>query len=208
MNAIKERKIVYTSGQIAGRVRAMAAEIDAFYGDEPLVAVCVLKGAVFFFTDLVRAMRTENLELDFVRLSSYGKGTSSSRHVVFSKDVDCDITGKHVLIVEDVVDSGLSMQFLMRQFEARGARSLRLAALVDKNERREVDVRVDFAGFKLEEGFIVGYGLDYAEKYREPNDGNPMPPLRQPFQPAGASCPAGCEIALLRMQDGLCPAIA
>ena len=151
MNAIKERKIVYTSGQIAERVRAMAAEIDAFYGDEPLVAVCVLKGAVFFFTDLVRAMRSENLELDFVRLSSYGKGTSSSRHVVF---------------VEDVVDSGLSMQFLMRQFEARGARSLRLAALVDKNERREVDVRVDFAGFKLEEGFIVGYGLDYAEKYR------------------------------------------
>ena len=166
MNAIKERKIVYTSGQIAERVRSMAAEIDAFYGDEPLVAVCVLKGAVFFFTDLVRAMRSENLELDFVRLSSYGKGTSSSRHVVFSKDVDCDITGKHVLIVEDVVDSGLSMQFLMRQFEARGARSLRLAALVDKNERREVDVRVDFAGFKLEEGFIVGYGLDYAEKYR------------------------------------------
>ena len=155
MNAIKERKIVYTSGQIAERVRAMAAEIDAFYGDEPLVAVCVLKGAVFFFTDLVRAMRSENLELDFVRLSSYGKGTSSSRHVVFSKDVDCDITGKHVLIVEDAVDS-----------EARGARSLRLAALVDKNERREVDVRVDFAGFKLEEGFIVGYGLDYAEKYR------------------------------------------
>ena len=135
MNAIKERKIVYTSGQIAERVRAMAAEIDAFYGDEPLVAVCVLKGAVFFFTDLVRAMRSENLELDFVRLSSYGKGTSSSRHVVFSKDVDCDITGKHVLIVEDVVDSGLSMQFLMRQFEARGARSLRLAALVDKNEQ-------------------------------------------------------------------------
>ena len=160
MKAIKERKIVYTSGQIAERVRAMAAEIDAVYGDEPLVAVCVLKGAVFFFTDLVRAMRSENLELDFVRLSSYGKGTSSSRHVVFSKDVDCDITGKHVLIVEDVVDSGLS------QFEARGARSLRLAALVDKNERREVDVLVDFAGFKLEEGFIVGYGLDYAEKYR------------------------------------------
>ena len=170
MNVIKERKIVYTSGQIAERVRAMAAEIDAFYGDEPLVAVCVLKGAVFFFTDLVRAMRSENLELDFVRLSSYGKGTSSSRHVVFSKDVDCDITGKHVLIVEDVVDSGLSMQFLMRQFEARGARSLRLAALVDKNERREVDVRVDFAGFKLEEGFFVGYGLGYADKYRAQAD--------------------------------------
>ena len=166
MNTIKERRIVFTAGQIAERVRAMAAEIDACYGDDPVVAVCVLKGAVFFFTDLVRAMRSENLELDFVRLSSYGRGTSSSRHVVFSKDVDCDIAGKHVLIVEDVVDSGLSMQFLMRQFEARGARSLRLAALVDKNERREADVRVDFAGFRLEEGFIIGYGLDYAEKYR------------------------------------------
>ena len=117
MNTIKERRIVFTAGQIAERVRAMAAEIDACYGDDPVVAVCVLKGAVFFFTDLVRAMRSENLELDFVRLSSYGRGTSSSRHVVFSKDVDCDIAGKHVLIVEDVVDSGLSMQFLMRQFE-------------------------------------------------------------------------------------------
>ena len=106
MKAIKERKIVYTSGQIAERVRAMAAEIDAVYGDEPLVAVCVLKGAVFFFTDLVRAMRSENLELDFVRLSSYGKGTSSSRHVVFSKDVDCDITGKHVLILAASVTTG------------------------------------------------------------------------------------------------------
>lgn len=166
MNQIVQRKTVYTAEQIAERVRAMAAEIDACYGDEPLVAVCVLKGAAFFFTDLVRAMRSENLELDFVRLASYGKGTSSSRHVVFSKDVDCNIADKHVLIVEDIVDSGLSMQFLLHQFQARGARSLRLAALVDKKERREADVRVDFAGFKLKQGFLVGYGLDYAEKYR------------------------------------------
>ena len=115
---------------------------------------------------LVRALQNKNLELDFVRLSSYGKGASSSKHVIFSKDVEIDICDKHVLIVEDIVDSGHSMRFLLGQFAARKARSLRLAALVDKNERREIDVHVDFAGFKLTQGFIVGYGLDYAEHYR------------------------------------------
>ena len=129
MNAIKERKIVYTSGQIAERVRAMAAEIDAFYGDEPLVAVCVLKGAVFFFTDLVRAMRSENLELDFVRLSSYGKGTSSSSHVVFSKDVDCDITGKHVLILAASITTGYTMQAAIEAVNYYGGQVAGLSAI-------------------------------------------------------------------------------
>ena len=166
MNAIKERKIVYTSGQIAERVRAMAAEIDAFYGDEPLVAVCVLKGAVFFFTDLVRAMRSENLDLDFVRLSSYGKGTSSSRHVVFSKDVDCDITGKHVLIVEDIIDSGRTLSYLLENLKTRNPKTLRLCTLLDKPDRRVVDVNVDYVGFVIPDEFVVGYGLDYDQKYR------------------------------------------
>ncbi|MDY0258816.1 MAG: hypoxanthine phosphoribosyltransferase [Desulfovibrio sp.] len=163
---VKELKIVYSAELIAQRVKELAAEIDAHYGQEPLVAVCVLKGGFVFFSDLVRALHNKNLELDFVRLSSYGKSASSTKHVIFNKDVEIDICDKHVLIVEDIVDSGYSMRFLLGQFAARKARSLRLAALVDKNERREIDVHVDFAGFKLTEGFIVGYGLDYAEHYR------------------------------------------
>ena len=166
MKAIKERKIVYTSGQIAERVRAMAAEIDAVYGDEPLVAVCVLKGAVFFFTDLVRAMRSENLELDFVRLSSYGKGTSSSRHVVFSKDVDCDITGKHVLIVEDIIDSGITLAWLVDELKRRRAASVEIFALLEKPARRKVNVDVKYKGREIPDEFVVGFGLDYDEYYR------------------------------------------
>lgn len=163
---VKELKSVFSAEQIAERVRELAAEIDAFYGQEPLAAVCVLKGGFIFFSDLVRFLHNENLELDFVRLSSYGLASASSKHVIFSKDVEIDIRDKHVLIVEDVVDSGHSMRFLLDQFAARRVRSLRLAALVDKTERRDAAVTVDFAGFRLSRGFIVGYGLDYAERYR------------------------------------------
>jgi hypoxanthine phosphoribosyltransferase len=159
-------KPVFTPEQIAARVGELARAIDALYGQEELVAVCVLKGGFMFFGDLVRSLHNRNLELDFVRLSSYGHGDSSSKHVIFSKDVEVDIAGKHVLIVEDIVDSGHSMHFLLGQFRVRKVRSLRLAALVDKGERREQDVHVDFAGFKLHKGFLVGYGLDYAEQYR------------------------------------------
>ena len=146
---VKELKSVFTPEQIAVRVRELGVEIDGLYGQEPLVAICVLKGGVIFFSDLVRALHNQNLELDFVRLSSYGKSSASSKHVIFNKDVEVDIRGKHVLIVEDVVDSGHSMRFLLDQFAARQARSLRLAALVDKRERRQADVKVDFAGFVL-----------------------------------------------------------
>lgn len=164
---VKELKIVFSEEQIRRRVAELAAEIDALYGDEPLVAVCVLKGACIFFADLVRALKKSNIELDFVRLSSYGMEDASTRTITFKKDVDIALQGKHVLIVEDVIDTGHTMDFLLRQFAARGAKSLRLAALVDKYERREVDVATDFAGFALDTGFIVGYGLDYAERYRQ-----------------------------------------
>ena len=161
-----ELRVVFTETRIRDRVAGMAREIDAVYGEEPLVAVCVLKGAVHFFSDLTRHLRNPALELDFVRRSSYVGGTVSSRHVTFSKDVDCDVRGKHVLIVEDVVDSGHSMRFLVAQFQARGAASLRIAALIDKKERREIMVDVDFVGFHLERGYVVGYGMDCAERYR------------------------------------------
>ena len=163
---VKELRPVFTAEQIAGRVQELAEMIDARFGQEPLVAVCVLKGGFVFFSDLVRCLRNPRLELDFVRLASYGKSEVSSGHVHFGKDVEIELCDKHVLVVEDIVDSGRSMRFLLDQFAARKPRSLSLAALVSKRERREANVVVDFVGFDLQQGFIVGYGLDYAEQYR------------------------------------------
>ncbi|HIW78466.1 MAG TPA: hypoxanthine phosphoribosyltransferase [Candidatus Bilophila faecipullorum] len=151
---------------IQRRILEMAEEINAVYKDEPLVVVCVLKGAFMFFSDLVRHL-TCRPEIDFVRLASYGSGSEGGQTISFTKDVEIPLKDKHVLIVEDIVDTGHTMDFLMRQFRARGARSLRLAVLIDKNERREVAVTSHFVGFALPGGFIVGYGLDYAETCRE-----------------------------------------
>lgn len=152
--------------QIHERVLSLAQDINEIYGEESLVAVCVLKGAFVFFSDLARAIKNSNLQLDFVRLSSYGMNSVSSKHVIFNKDIEIDIYDKHVLIVEDIVDSGHTMRFLLDQFSARNPRSLRIASLIDKYERREADIKVDFAGFKFSKGFMVGYGLDYAENFR------------------------------------------
>lgn len=157
--------VVYDEETIRRRVAELAAEIDALYKDEPLVILCVLKGAFMFFSDLVRQL-TISPELDFVRLASYGQGTESNHNIAFTKDVEISLSGKHVLVVEDIVDTGYTMDFLLRQLAARGARSLRLAVLVDKQERRKVPVLAQFIGFALPAGFIVGYGLDYAERFR------------------------------------------
>lgn len=157
---------VFTREQIDARNREIGAEINECYKNQPLVAVCVLKGAFVFFSDLIRKVENPNLEVDFVRLASYGMSDASSGHVVFNKDVDVNIRGKHVLIVEDIVDSGHTMKFLMSQFASRQPASLRLAALIDKRERREAAVDIDFPGFTVSKGFLAGYGLDYAERYR------------------------------------------
>ncbi len=158
-------RVLYSEETIRQRVRELAAAIDETYGDEPLVAICVLKGAFLFFGDLIRALK-HRPEIDFVRLASYGMGKEHSHTVAFTKDVEISLKDKHVLLVEDIVDSGITMDFLIRQMQARGARSLRLAVLVDKKERRQVPVFADFVGFALSQGFIVGYGLDYAEQLR------------------------------------------
>lgn len=163
-NAARMR-LVYDEDAIARRVRELAAEIDALYGNEPVVIICVLKGAFMFFSDLVRNLAISP-ELDFVRLASYGHQSESNRNVAFTKDVEISLQGKHVLVVEDIVDSGHTMDFLLRQLGTRGARSLRLAVLLDKQERRQVPVLAHFVGFALPAGFIVGYGLDYAERFR------------------------------------------
>ena len=164
---IKELKQIYDEKQVQARVADLAAEISALYDGELLVMICVLKGAFMFFSDLARRLEGPQVEVDFVRLASYGRSTASSRTVSFVKDVELSLAGKHVLVVEDIIDTGHSMDFLLRQFAARGMKSLRFAVMMDKRERREVPVHADFTGFSLSGGFIVGYGLDYAERYRE-----------------------------------------
>lgn len=163
---VKKLNVLYSEEAIAERLRFIAAQINKDYDGEDLVVVCVLKGAFMFFSDLLKLI-TVKPEVDFVRCASYGKGTSSTKTISFTKDLEISIEGKHVLVVEDIVDTGHTMAFLFKQLEARGAKSIRLAAIVDKFERREVDISVDYPGFTLQKGFIVGYGLDYAEKYRE-----------------------------------------
>ena len=160
----EQLKEVISPERVRKRIREMGREISGHYDGEPVLAVCVLKGAYFFFADLVRSLSLD-MELDFVRLASYGQGTSSGE-IVFSKDLETSIQGRHVLLVEDIVDTGRSIDFLRRMLVGRGPRSLKLAALVDKRERREVEVKVDFPGFTLEKGFLVGCGMDFAEKYR------------------------------------------
>jgi len=160
----EQLKEIISPERVRERVREMGREISAHYNGEPVVVVCVLKGGCFFFADLVRLLSLD-VVLDFVRLASYGQGTSRGE-IVFSKDLETPIRDRHVLIVEDIVDTGRSMDFLRRTLAGRGPKSVMLAALVDKRERREVEVKVDFPGFTLEKGFLVGCGMDFAEKYR------------------------------------------
>lgn len=158
--------LVYSEEVIQQRLDALAAEIVEKYNGEPLVLICVLKGAFMFFSDLVKRLDCD-VTIDFVRVASYGSGVESSRNVSFTKDIEISLQGKNVILVDDIVDSGLTMSFLMEQFAARKAASMGVAALISKHERRETNVQVDFVGFELsQKGYIVGYGLDYAEQYR------------------------------------------
>lgn len=159
-------KALFTAEDLEKRLDSLGAEINASYTDgQPVVLICVLKGAFMFFSDLVKRLDM-NPEVDFVRVASYGAKTKSSRNVSFTKDIEISIEDKHVILVDDIVDTGHTMAFLLKQFEARKALSLKVSALIDKRERREIDVDVDFPGFLHNEGFLIGYGLDYAEKYR------------------------------------------
>ncbi len=164
---VKELRPLFTAQDIAKRIAELAEEIDAIYGNEPVVVVGVLKGAFIFHADVARALKNPSVELDFLRVSSYGSGATSSRTVTITKDIEVDIENKHVLLVEDIIDSGHSMRFLQELFAMRPVRSFRSLVLLDKKERREVDVCADFVAFSIDEGFVVGYGLDYAEHYRQ-----------------------------------------
>lgn len=160
-------KEIFSEQEIRERTTALGEEISEVYKDEPLVIICVLKGAFLFFSDLVRNIKKDSqLELDFVRLASYGSSDKSSRTISFTKDIEVNVEGKNVLIVEDIVDTGLTMEFLLKQLSVRKAKSVKIAALLSKKARREKSIAIDFVGFYIQDGFLVGYGLDYAEKYR------------------------------------------
>lgn len=150
---------------IEKRISELATEITASFNNEPVTIICVLKGAVILAMDLVRKLKQE-VQFDFVELSSYYDGTSSSGQVKITKDVTVDLEGKNVLIVEDIIDSGRTMNFFMNRVKEKNPKSLKLCSLLDKPERREFDVKVDFLGFEIPDEFVIGYGLDYAQKYR------------------------------------------
>ena len=157
--------ILFTQEQLGARVKEIAARLDADYkGKNPLL-VCILKGSVFFYTDLLRAMR-EPVEMDFMSISSYGASANSSGEVRLLKDLGCKVEGRDVVIVEDIVDAGYTLSYLKRLLLSRGPASVRICALLDKLERRVVPVDVDYKGFDCADEFVVGYGLDYAERYR------------------------------------------
>ena len=158
-------KVLITGDRIQKRIRALAAEIRNDFPGEPLHLVSVLKGGVFFLTDLARNIPGE-VSFDFIAVSSYGEKTHSSGQVRLTRDLDSSIEGKTVIVVEDILDTGMTLQYLLRLFQQRRPKHLRVAVLLDKPERRLAAVRADYIGFSIPNEFVVGYGLDYAERYR------------------------------------------
>jgi hypoxanthine phosphoribosyltransferase len=158
--------VLLSTEQIQTRVRELAGEIARDHPEPAdLHLICVLKGAFMFQADLIRAL-DRAVTIDFMAVSSYAKGTTTSGEVRLIKDLDTGLQGRNVIIVEDIVDTGLTLSYLQEILHARGPRSLRTACLLSKPSRRAVDVKVDYIGFTIEDKFVVGYGLDYAEKYR------------------------------------------
>ncbi len=158
-------KLLFSKKEIAEAVTRLAGEISADYKGKRVVLIGILKGAFVFLADLARQM-TIPAEIDFMRIASYGSRRESSGEVTVKKDVEVTLEGSDVLIVEDIVDTGLSLRFLIDHLRSHNPSSLRVCALVDKKSRREVDVHVDYTGFVIDEGFIVGYGIDFNEQYR------------------------------------------
>lgn len=158
-------KVLLSEEQLHTRLDEMAAQIDADYAGKDLLLVGVLKGAVMVMADLARRLHTP-LAMDWMAVSSYGSGTKSSGVVRILKDLDTDLTGKHVLIAEDIIDSGLTLSWLLSNLRSRGPESVEIATMLRKPEAAKVEVPVRYVGFDIPTEFVVGYGLDYAEKYR------------------------------------------
>lgn len=156
---------VLSETDIETSVSRIADRISNDYKNQKPLVIGVLKGAFIFLADLLRKLAIET-QVDFISVSSYGSGTETSGKVSITKDIRMDVANRHILIVEDIVDSGITLQFLINRFQKAGAASVRICTLIDKKERRQTDVRIDYACHEIAEGFLVGYGLDYAENYR------------------------------------------
>lgn len=158
-------RVLIPEEQVEEKIKEMAEQISGDIGDEPITLICILKGSVFFSCELAKHIKGPVL-LDFMSVSSYGDDTKSSGVVKIIKDLDEPLEGKNVLVVEDIIDSGRTLSYLLENLQARKPKSLKLCTLLDKPERRVVDVNVDYIGFQIPDEFVVGFGLDYAQRYR------------------------------------------
>jgi hypoxanthine phosphoribosyltransferase len=159
-------EVMISEDEISLRIEALGQAITADYAGQEIVVICVLKGAFIFCSDLIKRVNRP-LALEFIALSSYGDGTQSTGNVRLDMDITCNVEGKHVLIVEDIVDSGLTIKTLMQMLQLRKPKSVRLASLLFKPSKLKHDVKIDYLGFEIEDKFVIGYGLDYAGRYRE-----------------------------------------
>ena len=160
-----ELKLLFSKNEIAQTVARLAKEISADYANKKVVLIGILKGAFVFLADLVRQLSIP-VEIEFMRIASYGSQKESSGEIVVKKDVEISLEERDVIVVEDIVDTGLSLAFLLEHLRARNPDSLKVCALVDKKSRRELEIEVDYIGFEMDDGFIVGYGIDFNEGYR------------------------------------------
>jgi len=158
-------EVLLSEQQIQSRIKELGAEITCDYAGRNPLLIGVLKGACFFMSDLLRAIDTR-LGIEFIAISSYGSSTRTSGEVRILKDLDVPVEGRDLIVIEDIVDTGLTLSYLMANLKSRGAASVKLVALLDKHERREREVQIDYLGFQIPDHFVVGYGLDFAERYR------------------------------------------
>jgi len=158
-------KVLFTKEEIDNVVKRLAELIRSDYDMEEIVFICLLKGSFIFASDLLRYIENP-AKIDFMRVASYGSGTVSTGTVAITKDIEVDISGKHVIIIEDIIDTGLTIKNIKEILEKRNPKTLKICALLDKKARRKVAIEGDYVGFTIEDGFVVGYGIDYAEHYR------------------------------------------
>lgn len=161
-----EKKLLFSRKAIQERVKELAVRISIDYGEQEPVLIGILNGAVYFFADLTREISVP-IKIDFIRAASYGSEMVSCGDIRLTKDLEIPVKGRPVILVEDIVDTGLTLTHIIKKLETKGPESIKVCALIDKLERRDVSVPVDYCGFQIKDGFVVGYGLDHNEKYRQ-----------------------------------------
>lgn len=164
-NAATQLILLYSRDQIARRVKELASAISADYAGADLVLIGILRGSFVFLADLIRQL-TVPVVIDFVGAASYGPRTQTSGEVTFTKELQVPVSGRDLLLVEDIEDTGVTLQAIQKKLKELGPRSIKVCILIDKRERRQIDIPLDYVGFEIDKGFIVGYGIDYAEQYR------------------------------------------